>query len=161
MKTKLVKVLTTNLQTHDGISYSALVLQLEHMNEFNKFYSYNEVAMAIESFKTKINKTGIYGELSPIIKEEIDTDISKISHSITDISIIENEYVRVTINTLRTPNGIILKKMLDDDICIFLKMKGYGRVNNAGVVTELDFYTFDADLMQNLNSFESVRVSLS
>lgn len=87
-----------------------------------------------------------YGELD--IPDRLSIDISRASHQILKIDLLDSGEVVVTVKILSTPLGVTVNTLLEKDIKLYLAMRAVGklitnRVGIQNVISELEILTFD------------------
>jgi hypothetical protein len=115
-----------------------------------------ELKKAADIMNKKLKKASIFGELGENDGEILKLNIEKISHKIISVEVHDTGEVEVVIETMATPRGIILKKLLDAGADFYLSRRHYGLVSEYNIVINLEFGTWDVDVMQNLRSFETI-----
>jgi Bacteriophage T4-like portal protein (Gp20) len=136
--------------------YSGIALLADTPTHNGRIYPLHELRKAADGMNQKLQKASVFGELGLNDGEILKINIGSISHKIDSVKIHDNSELEVVIETMATPQGLILKKMLDVGADLFLWMRAYGIVSNTGLVSALEFSTWDVDVMQNLRAFDMV-----
>lgn len=111
-------------------------------------------SMNVSGILHKMKSYGVvYGEIVDSYLDEIDISLSRVSHTIDNINIL-NDYVEVEVRLLNTHWGNELKSAYNDGIplCICPRLHGYIRDDNEVFVKEL--LTFDISYENYINVYE-------
>lgn len=137
--------------------YSATVLTPDVPTKLTeRIYPASEIEKASLAFNTRTSMSTILGELGS--NDSLTVDFLNVSHRIVGAWYQEDTSgstdvlsycLIVEIETLNTPQGMMLKKLLDQDVDLFIWHRATGNVNSEGKVSDLIFETFDVDLVQN------------
>jgi len=135
---------------HDFEYYAKVIPVDVPLKGSERIYPKQVVENAIVDYEKNIVDIA-FGELYNEDSTSIDINLTNVSHRIMNISLTEDNYIKVGIKTLNTPNGIILKKLLDEGAQIFLRFRATGDVSENLIVSNLKFCSFDASLKPVFN----------
>ena len=84
------------------------------------YYPEEVLREAVRRFREAAKETPVFGELGTLgsFGRSIgsSTNLSNISHVVTDLEFTENGEVVATISTMKTPRGVLLEDMLQDSV---------------------------------------------
>lgn len=131
----------------EGIFASA-----EKKNRNGRVYPKSILEREVNKITTKMNENRLLGELNhPINRTEVDLKESAIR--ITELNWNKND-VYGKARVLNTPNGSILKALLEAECKIGISSRGIGTVSEGLVNEDFDLLTWDVvDAPSNQNSF--------
>ena len=101
----------------------------------NNIYDQSNIDKIISDFN---KKSYLYGELDH--PDKFDVNLSKVSHKINDI-FVQNGTLMADIDVLKTPNGDVLKTLIDNDMFHF-SARYSGTIGDDGKVEIKNFYKF-------------------
>ena len=100
-------------------------------NKNARIYPSPVIKPQVESYQTLIKTNRAVGELNH--SSTMDIDPKNISHKITKLDWINENIVEGTANVLKTPNGMIMRALMDDKIKMGVSTRGCGTLKE-GVV---------------------------
>lgn len=113
--------------------------------EFNRpdghvVFSSDAMKKAVANMNRRLKKQDVYGEFGRSdVSNGISTNLSKVSHQIRHLSM-KNGGVYADVDILPTPNGEILKKVIDQSE---LAIRGMAFINNDGSIRSLNIVSLD------------------
>ena len=120
-------------------------------------YREKDFKEALEGIKERIREGGFVGELDhPMkfddMKRQLTVLYSRSSHRILEIGTDGNKVIGI-VETLRTPNGKILKNLSEDGIPVGFSFRGAGEVNK---ITEGGNFYFEVTAPLHIVTWDSV-----
>jgi len=127
-------------------------IKFNFLNKNNRIYT--EYNSDLDNFKLKIKK-GVYGTFD-YDANDFQVDLSKISHKIEELEIINNT-LYVTISTLNTDKGKILDMLIKDNAYFTLSSQAIGNVNDDYTVNVDELITFNVSVGIEEDAFITVK----
>jgi hypothetical protein len=117
---------------------TAKILGVGVPNENGHVYPPEAVQAMIEQAEKRISAGALFGELGMPLRGTI--DLYNVSHQITNLRV-QGDTVVADIKVLKTPQGEILKGLLED---IDFRTRGYATLSADGVVSDYQLVSIDA-----------------
>lgn len=149
-------------------SFTAIMLLADVLCEpSERVYPESELRRVADTFNARERPS--YGQLGVEGTNALTIDLSRVSHQITKLVIeqgVRDEAtgrtlrttddrpvvgLRVAITTLPTPNGIMLKKLIESRVELYPMFRGTGRIAEDRTISDLELITIDVDLRQNID----------
>jgi hypothetical protein len=127
------------------------LLKADEVNLNGYMYTEDVIKNAIEDYKKKIDEGQSFGELGYPDSDASITDISRISHKVTDIEM-NDKTLFGKIEILDTAKGNDLKKIIDN---VVFRPRSVGNVNEDGTVTIEKIISFDA-ILKDTDSYKDI-----
>lgn len=112
------------------------ILTLDTPNKNNRIYSTECVKEAIE----KYGKGPMFGQLG--LPSGTKVDLNSVSHMVTDMRVEDGKFVG-TLKILDTPQGIILRQLLEGGITPSFRPRGLADIGSDGVVKNYQMLSVD------------------
>lgn len=120
-----------------------VILTLDTPNANGRTYTTESIQQIIDKFNERqAAGAAVLGELGYPTENFSIVEISNVSHQVTNMRI-ENGKLLGTIKLLNTPNGIILKNLLDKGHCGGFRPRGFGDVSADGTITNYKLISID------------------
>lgn len=121
------------------------IMKLDKPNKNGRTYPSSEIEKHLDRLNVKAEKQALFGELGyPKNADEFRFSAIKLenaSHSFSNLRI-EDGYLVADVKILQTPMGNIVEKLYDQPNTGF-GIRATGDVDEHGVVTNLDIFSFD------------------
>jgi len=131
----------TEMKKGGDMYMSGIMMQAELVNGNGRKYPLDEIKRAVEGAQDRIKKGfTILGELNH--PDVLTIDPKNVSHIITDIRMDGNNAVG-KMKLVNTPNGQIVRAIIEGGGRLGVSSRGTGNVNEAAVVSDFNFVTVD------------------
>jgi hypothetical protein len=127
------------------------LLRADEVNLNGYMYTEDAIKNAIEDYKKKIEEGQSFGELGYPESDASVTDISRISHKVTEVEI-KDKVLYGTIEILDTAMGNSLKTIIDD---VVFRPRSLGLINDDGTATVEKIISFDA-ILKDTDSYKDI-----
>jgi len=131
------------VESPDGkeLFMQGLFIQGDVKNQNGRVYPRTEIAKAVESVRTRLQKgETVMGELDH--PEELQINLDRVSHIITDMHVDDANGLG-KLKIIETPMGNIAKALLKAGAKLGVSSRGSGNVNESGKVSDFDIVTVD------------------
>ena len=116
-------------------------IQGDVRNQNGRIYPVKEISNAVDKMMAKIKKGfPVLGECDH--PSELTVSLKNVSHAITDIRLNGSDGVG-TMKILDTPQGLIIKTLVEAGIPLGVSSRGSGNVDGSGYVSDFDIVTID------------------
>jgi len=127
------------------------LLKADEVNLNGYMYTEDAIKNAIDDYKKKIDEGQSFGELGYPNSDASVTDISRISHKVTEVEM-NDKILFGKIEILDTSKGNDLKKIIDN---VVFRPRSVGNVNHDGTVTIKKIISFDA-ILKDTDSYKDI-----
>jgi len=131
------------VESPDGkeLFMQGLFIQGDVKNQNGRVYPRTEIAKAVESVRTRLQKgETVMGELDH--PEELQINLDRVSHIITDMHVDDANGLG-KLKIIETPMGNIAKALLKAGAKLGVSSRGSGNVNESDKVSDFDIVTVD------------------
>lgn len=113
------------------------ICQADVPNKNNRMYSAGVLQRAVD----KLKRPELFGAIG--MPSDPTVNLTEVSHTVSDLHL-EDGYLVGKIRVLETPQGKILKHLLDAPVSLDFRLAGRGKVDSNGVVSEFEIDSVNA-----------------
>ena len=163
------KILKSSKKTNDRLRMECILQTVGDINRNKRKYTKKPLQEAIEKIYPRIKERSLLGELDhPISKDpvrQVTVLYKEASHTILELGWDGNKLIGV-VETLRTPNGQIMKSLVEDNIPVGFSFRGMGdlrEIVEAGtkvfeVVSPIKIITWDSVSYPSHSSAKVIKI---
>lgn len=131
MKNKILIENISEIKNNHTDVFEQVFMKLDTINDNNRYYPKQQFINNLSRLKQLIKENRLLGELGHPLTEDINriytVDLKEVQIMITDLEI-KNNTVYGKFKILNTPNGIILKNLIENGVKVGISLRGVGDV---------------------------------
>jgi hypothetical protein len=128
---------------------SVVIVEADVPNLNRRIYPRAVLGKMIAEVEAKSNPARVFGTIG--MPSGVEVDLSKVSHTVSDLHITEDGKVLGKVMILDTPAGAIMEKLLEAEPSRQFRMAGIGKLedNEDGTTTVTDFRLLSINLVRD------------
>jgi len=128
------------------MEFTGKFLEFDKQNGNGRIYPRELAFSIVNQFNDMSKKEPMYGTIMSNLSNQFGISLDHITHQIKEINYNpENNCIEGTIEILDTPDGKMIQQLMDlsDEKRISIASRGYGNVDENGVVLDFNLSSFD------------------
>jgi hypothetical protein len=128
---------------------SGVIVEADVPNRNGRVYPRAVLEQMIREIERKSNPARVFGSVG--MPAGVEVDLSRVSHTVSDLHITEDGKVLGKVMILDTPQGRIMQKVLEAEPSRQFRMAGIGKLedNEDGTTTVTDFRLLSINLVRD------------
>jgi hypothetical protein len=128
---------------------SGVIVEADVPNKNGRVYPRAVLEKMIGEVEAKSNPARVFGSIG--MPSGVEVDLSKVSHTVSDLHITEDGKVFGKVMILDTPSGELMQKVLEAEPSRQFRMAGIGKLedNADGTTTVTDFRLLSINLVRD------------